>query len=89
MPIPSSKNTPRASRKILDEEEHRFARTVEVGLKKLDEDLVPYLKSTGNARSNSFDLSGDEAFRALRHLWPAARFHRRRAARRWRCDGSG
>src|ERR1700689_3129940 len=31
--------------KILDEEERQFSRTVEVGLKKLDDDLVPYLKS--------------------------------------------
>jgi alanyl-tRNA synthetase len=31
--------------RVLDEEESQFTRTVEVGLKKLDEDLVPYLKS--------------------------------------------
>jgi alanyl-tRNA synthetase len=31
--------------RVLDEEENQFTRTVEVGLKKLDEDLVPYLKA--------------------------------------------
>jgi alanyl-tRNA synthetase len=31
--------------RVLDEEESQFTRTVEVGLKKLDEDLVPYLKA--------------------------------------------
>jgi alanyl-tRNA synthetase len=31
--------------RVLDEEENQFTRTVEVGLRKLDEDLVPYLKA--------------------------------------------
>jgi alanyl-tRNA synthetase len=31
--------------KILDEEEHQFTRTVDVGLRKLEEDLVPYLET--------------------------------------------
>src|SRR3984885_4548380 len=31
--------------RVLDEEENQFTRTVEVGLKKLTEDLVPYLKA--------------------------------------------
>jgi alanyl-tRNA synthetase len=39
-----AEHTTRITR-VLDEEENQFTRTVEVGLKKLDEDLVPYLKS--------------------------------------------
>ncbi len=31
--------------RVLDEEENQFTRTVEVGLKKLDEDLVPFVKA--------------------------------------------
>ncbi len=47
--------------KILDEEEHQFTRTVEVGLKKLDEDLVPYLKSKESQKTVHYP--GANAFR--------------------------
>jgi alanyl-tRNA synthetase len=47
--------------KILDEEERQFTRTVEVGLKKLDEDLVPYLKSKESQKTVPYP--GANAFR--------------------------
>src|SRR6202044_1661012 len=47
--------------KILDEEERQFSRTVEVGLKKLDEDLVPYLKSQESQKAIQYP--GANAFR--------------------------
>ena len=47
--------------KILDEEESQFTRTVEVGLKKLDEDLVPYLKSKESQKTVPYP--GANAFR--------------------------
>src|SRR6202041_162728 len=47
--------------KILDEEERQFSRTVEVGLKKLDEDLVPYLKSKESQKAIQYP--GANAFR--------------------------
>ena len=53
---------------MLDEEEHRFKRTVEIGLKKLEEDVAPLVASVNK---NSQDknsvaplvLSGEKAFR--------------------------
>ena len=47
--------------KILDEEERQFSRTVEVGLKKLDDDLVPYLKSKQSQKVVQYP--GANAFR--------------------------
>ena len=34
--------------RVLDEEEVRFTRTVEVGLKKLDEDIAPLIRTGAN-----------------------------------------
>ena len=47
--------------RVLDEEESQFTRTVEVGLKKLDEDLAPYLKGKGNQAAPFYP--GANAFR--------------------------
>ncbi|HEY4710435.1 MAG TPA: alanine--tRNA ligase [Candidatus Acidoferrales bacterium] len=47
--------------RVLDEEENQFTRTVEVGLKKLDEDLVPYLKAKQTQQIASYP--GANAFR--------------------------
>jgi alanyl-tRNA synthetase len=48
-------------RHVLDEEENQFTRTVEVGLKKLDEDLIPYLKA--EERQETGFYPGANAFR--------------------------
>jgi alanyl-tRNA synthetase len=47
--------------RVLNEEESQFTRTVEVGLKKLDEDLAPYLKARTDQNSGSYP--GANAFR--------------------------
>jgi alanyl-tRNA synthetase len=47
--------------RVLDEEENRFARTVDAGLKKLDEDLQQSRKAGGGAASVSYP--GEKAFR--------------------------
>ena len=47
--------------RVLDEEELQFARTVEVGLKKLDEDLIPYLNT--KAKQDVVWYPGGNAFR--------------------------
>jgi alanyl-tRNA synthetase len=47
--------------RVLNEEESQFTRTVEVGLKKLDEDLAPYLKSRKDQSVGSYP--GANAFR--------------------------
>lgn len=47
--------------RVLDEEESQFTRTVEVGLKKLDEDLIPYL--TTKAKQDVVWYPGANAFR--------------------------
>jgi alanyl-tRNA synthetase len=47
--------------RVLDEEENQFTRTVEVGLKKLDEDLIPYLKA--KERQETEFYPGANAFR--------------------------
>ncbi len=46
--------------KILDEEERQFTRTVDVGLKKLEEDLVPYLAAS---KKQETTYPGTNAFR--------------------------
>src|SRR5579862_4065138 len=47
--------------RVLDEEEGQFTRTVEVGLKKLDEDLAPYVKAKGKQGGGLYP--GANAFR--------------------------
>jgi alanyl-tRNA synthetase len=47
--------------RVLDEEENQFTRTVEVGLKKLDEDLIPYLEAKQTQQTVSYP--GASAFR--------------------------
>src|SRR6202451_3796858 len=47
--------------RVLDEEENQFTRTVEVGLKKLDEDLIPYLKAKEKQENQWYP--GASAFR--------------------------
>ncbi len=47
--------------RVLDEEENQFTRTVQVGLKKLDEDLAPYLKLSKDQKAGSYP--GANAFR--------------------------
>ena len=72
--------------KILDEEEKRFTRTVEVGLRKLDEELEG-TQELGNLSANihgkatvSASLSGRKGVQTLRHIWSAARLHQGRPA---------
>jgi alanyl-tRNA synthetase len=47
--------------RVLNEEESQFTRTVEVGLKKLDEDLAPYLRARKDQSPGSYP--GANAFR--------------------------
>jgi alanyl-tRNA synthetase len=49
--------------RILDEEEHRFVRTVNIGLKKLEEDIAPLLQSDRKNPAVAAALPGDRAFR--------------------------
>jgi alanyl-tRNA synthetase len=49
--------------RVLDEEEKSFARTVEVGLKKLDEDIAPLIASERKNPAAPRILSGDKAFK--------------------------
>jgi alanyl-tRNA synthetase len=52
---------PRVTR-VLDEEERRFSRTIEVGLKKLDEDVAPLI-ATGTKAAEPPVLAGEKAFK--------------------------
>ena len=70
-------------RQILLGEEQRFSRTITVGLKKFAEFAGNRRAScSGRTEQASAALSGRKSVHALRHLRLAARFHRRRRARR-------
>jgi alanyl-tRNA synthetase len=49
--------------RILDEEEYRFVRTVNIGLKKLEEDIAPLIQSDRKNPAAAAALPGDKAFR--------------------------
>jgi alanyl-tRNA synthetase len=49
--------------RVLDEEERRFSRTIEVGLKKLDEDIAPLIATEHTGASGPAVLSGEKAFK--------------------------
>ncbi len=49
--------------RVLDEEERRFTRTVEVGLKKLEEDAAPLLTAARDNPGAARVLTGDKAFK--------------------------
>jgi alanyl-tRNA synthetase len=49
--------------RILDEEEYRFVRTVNIGLKKLEEDIAPLIQSERKNPAAAAALPGDKAFR--------------------------
>ena len=49
--------------RVLDEEERRFSRTIEVGLKKLDEDIAPLIAAGRAMPSEATTLSGEKAFK--------------------------
>jgi len=49
--------------RILDEEEYRFVRTVNIGLKKLEEDIAPLIHSDRKNPAAAAALPGDKAFR--------------------------
>ena len=53
-------------------EETRFAHTMEVGLKKLEEDLQPLIESGRKDPTKQSVYAGDEGIQALRHVWHAA-----------------
>ena len=49
--------------KVVGEEERRFQRTIDVGLRKLEEDLAPLIASTSALAGESAAYSGEKAFR--------------------------
>jgi alanyl-tRNA synthetase len=49
--------------RVLDEEEKSFSRTVEIGLKKLDEDLAPLIATERKNPAVPCVLAGDKAFK--------------------------
>lgn len=49
--------------KVVSEEEHRFQRTVDVGLRRLEEDLAPMLAASGGASTKGATYSGESAFK--------------------------
>ena len=50
--------------RVLDEEERRFSRTIEVGLKKLDEDIAPLIAQVSATSAVSAALTGSGALAA-------------------------
>jgi alanyl-tRNA synthetase len=49
--------------RVLDEEERRFSRTIEVGLKKLDEDVAPLVQTGRVGSAEEPVLAGEKAFK--------------------------
>jgi alanyl-tRNA synthetase len=58
--------------RVLDEEENRFTRTVEVGLKKLDEDLRPLLAADKDAKAPGERAPGGAVISAPTYSGPKA-----------------